>query len=186
MLVVHSCTHPLRPNVPPSANGLHCACRHSTEVRPPQLVACQPVCTLRNLTLHHPSCNEAFSRGCCSWRRVFYIRAGSAPARRRPSPCDHDSACKATRCSCAARVCAAAAQVHDAPRFSWRGFLLDCGRHYFSVPFIKQVSGASGGGLRRGPRGREEKGAGGGCCRQRMPAAQWGRGWRTRFRGHGQ
>ncbi|KAF5831478.1 hypothetical protein DUNSADRAFT_13100, partial [Dunaliella salina] len=29
--------------------------------------------------------------------------------------------------------------VHDAPRFPWRGFLLDCGRHFFSVPFIKQV-----------------------------------------------
>jgi len=30
-------------------------------------------------------------------------------------------------------------QVLDAPMFPWRGVLLDVGRHYFSVPFIKRV-----------------------------------------------
>ena len=27
-------------------------------------------------------------------------------------------------------------QIVDGPRFTWRGALLDVGRHYFSVPFI--------------------------------------------------
>ena len=27
-------------------------------------------------------------------------------------------------------------QVVDAPRFEWRGFMLDVGRHFFGVPFI--------------------------------------------------
>ena len=26
----------------------------------------------------------------------------------------------------------------DAPRFLWRGVLLDCGRHFFPLPFIKK------------------------------------------------
>jgi len=30
-------------------------------------------------------------------------------------------------------------RIEDAPRFGWRGFLLDCGRHYMPVPFIKRV-----------------------------------------------
>ena len=30
-------------------------------------------------------------------------------------------------------------QIVDAPRFPWRGVLLDVGRHYFSVPFIKKM-----------------------------------------------
>ena len=31
------------------------------------------------------------------------------------------------------------AQVVDAPRFEWRGFMLDVGRHFFSVPFILRM-----------------------------------------------
>lgn len=31
------------------------------------------------------------------------------------------------------------AQVVDAPRFAWRGVLLDVGRHFFPVPFILKV-----------------------------------------------
>ena len=31
------------------------------------------------------------------------------------------------------------AQVLDGPRFSWRGMLLDCGRHFFEVPFIYKM-----------------------------------------------
>lgn len=30
-------------------------------------------------------------------------------------------------------------QVIDAPRFMWRGVLLDVGRHFFPVPFILKV-----------------------------------------------
>lgn len=30
-------------------------------------------------------------------------------------------------------------QVLDGPRFLWRGVLLDVGRHFFSVEFIKKV-----------------------------------------------
>lgn len=29
-------------------------------------------------------------------------------------------------------------QVVDAPRFLWRGVLLDCGRHFFPLPFLKK------------------------------------------------
>lgn len=29
-------------------------------------------------------------------------------------------------------------EIVDAPRFSWRGALLDVGRHFFEVPFIKR------------------------------------------------
>lgn len=32
-----------------------------------------------------------------------------------------------------------AARVTDAPRFHFRGFLVDVGRHYFSVPYIKRI-----------------------------------------------
>ena len=31
-----------------------------------------------------------------------------------------------------------AGMIKDAPRFGYRGCMLDCGRHYFSVPFIKK------------------------------------------------
>ena len=31
------------------------------------------------------------------------------------------------------------AQVVDAPRFAWRGVLLDVGRHFFPVPFILKI-----------------------------------------------
>lgn len=34
------------------------------------------------------------------------------------------------------RVIAGFLQIVDGPRFTWRGALLDVGRHYFSVPFI--------------------------------------------------
>jgi hypothetical protein len=30
-------------------------------------------------------------------------------------------------------------QVFDAPRFIWRGVLLDVGRHFFSVPFVMKL-----------------------------------------------
>lgn len=30
-------------------------------------------------------------------------------------------------------------QVVDAPRFMWRGVLLDVGRHFFPVPFILKL-----------------------------------------------
>lgn len=30
-------------------------------------------------------------------------------------------------------------QVVDAPRFTWRGVLLDAGRHFFPVPFILRL-----------------------------------------------
>jgi hexosaminidase len=29
--------------------------------------------------------------------------------------------------------------IHDQPRFGWRGMLLDCGRHFMSVDFIKEL-----------------------------------------------
>ena len=29
--------------------------------------------------------------------------------------------------------------VEDEPSYSWRGFMLDCSRHMFSVPFIKKL-----------------------------------------------
>lgn len=32
-----------------------------------------------------------------------------------------------------------ALQVVDAPRFDWRGVLLDVGRHFFPVPFILKI-----------------------------------------------
>ena len=28
--------------------------------------------------------------------------------------------------------------IQDAPRFSYRGMMLDCGRHFFPVDFVKQ------------------------------------------------
>jgi hexosaminidase len=31
------------------------------------------------------------------------------------------------------------AEITDYPRFSWRGFMLDCSRHFYSVPFIKKL-----------------------------------------------
>ncbi|MDR3145531.1 MAG: beta-N-acetylhexosaminidase [Treponema sp.] len=30
-------------------------------------------------------------------------------------------------------------EIEDWPRFSWRGFMLDCSRQFFSVPFIKKL-----------------------------------------------
>ncbi len=33
----------------------------------------------------------------------------------------------------------AAEQVIDAPRFAWRGVLLDVGRHFFPLPFILKL-----------------------------------------------
>ena len=30
-------------------------------------------------------------------------------------------------------------EIMDYPRFSWRGFMLDCSRYFYSVPFIKQI-----------------------------------------------
>ena len=38
----------------------------------------------------------------------------------------------------AKEVALPAAKIHDAPRFAYRGFMLDCGRHYFSVDYIKK------------------------------------------------
>jgi len=31
------------------------------------------------------------------------------------------------------------AEITDYPRFSWRGFMLDCSRHFYTVPFIKKL-----------------------------------------------
>ncbi|MCL2243108.1 MAG: beta-N-acetylhexosaminidase [Treponema sp.] len=31
------------------------------------------------------------------------------------------------------------AEISDYPRFSWRGFMLDCSRYFYSVPFIKNL-----------------------------------------------
>jgi len=31
------------------------------------------------------------------------------------------------------------AEIIDYPRFSWRGFMLDCSRYFYSVPFIKKI-----------------------------------------------
>ncbi|MDR0503543.1 MAG: beta-N-acetylhexosaminidase [Treponema sp.] len=31
------------------------------------------------------------------------------------------------------------AEITDYPRFSWRGFMLDCSRYFYSVPFIKNL-----------------------------------------------
>ncbi|MDR0655865.1 MAG: family 20 glycosylhydrolase, partial [Treponema sp.] len=30
-------------------------------------------------------------------------------------------------------------KIKDYPRFSWRGYMLDCSRHFFTVPFIKKM-----------------------------------------------
>jgi hexosaminidase len=30
-------------------------------------------------------------------------------------------------------------EIDDYPRFSWRGFMLDCSRYFYSVPFIKKI-----------------------------------------------
>jgi hexosaminidase len=30
-------------------------------------------------------------------------------------------------------------EIEDWPRFSWRGFMLDCSRHFYSVPFIRKI-----------------------------------------------
>lgn len=38
----------------------------------------------------------------------------------------------------AKEVALPAVKIHDAPRFAYRGFMLDCGRHYFSVDYIKK------------------------------------------------
>ena len=32
-----------------------------------------------------------------------------------------------------------AAEVTDAPRFAYRAFMIDVGRHYFSVPYLKKL-----------------------------------------------
>jgi hexosaminidase len=31
------------------------------------------------------------------------------------------------------------AEINDYPRFSWRGFMLDCSRYFYTVPFIKKL-----------------------------------------------
>jgi hexosaminidase len=31
------------------------------------------------------------------------------------------------------------AEIEDRPRFSWRGFMLDCSRHFFTAAFIKKI-----------------------------------------------
>jgi len=31
------------------------------------------------------------------------------------------------------------AEINDYPRFTWRGFMLDCSRHFYSVPFVKNI-----------------------------------------------
>jgi hexosaminidase len=31
------------------------------------------------------------------------------------------------------------AEITDYPRFSWRGFMLDCSRYFYSIPFIKKI-----------------------------------------------
>ncbi|MDR1838158.1 MAG: beta-N-acetylhexosaminidase [Treponema sp.] len=31
------------------------------------------------------------------------------------------------------------AEINDYPRFLWRGFMLDCSRHFYSIPFIKNT-----------------------------------------------
>ena len=38
----------------------------------------------------------------------------------------------------AKEVALPAAKIHDAPRFAYRGFMLDCGRHFFPVYYIKK------------------------------------------------
>ncbi len=35
------------------------------------------------------------------------------------------------------------AEITDAPRFPWRGFMLDCSRHFYSVAFIKKIIDAA-------------------------------------------
>jgi hexosaminidase len=32
-----------------------------------------------------------------------------------------------------------AAEIEDGPRFPWRGLMLDCSRHFYSIPFIKKL-----------------------------------------------
>ncbi len=34
-------------------------------------------------------------------------------------------------------------EIADAPRFRWRGFMLDCSRHFYSVAFIKKIIDAA-------------------------------------------
>lgn len=34
-------------------------------------------------------------------------------------------------------------EIDDGPRFSWRGFMLDCSRHYYSLSFIKKAIDAA-------------------------------------------
>jgi hexosaminidase len=34
------------------------------------------------------------------------------------------------------------AEINDYPRFPWRGFMLDCSRHFYSIPFIKNLMDA--------------------------------------------
>jgi len=36
-------------------------------------------------------------------------------------------------------LCLPCAEIVDCPRFSWRGFMLDCSRHFYSIPFIKRL-----------------------------------------------
>jgi hexosaminidase len=37
------------------------------------------------------------------------------------------------------KLCLPCAEINDYPRFTWRGFMLDCSRYFYTVPFIKKL-----------------------------------------------